>query len=814
MAIFYFSITIGILDIIFLLFMIYSFIALDLETTWLNHECDSIMEIAMVQFTVEKNEKWLHMEIWESFSYLINPNKEIPENIQIITGITEEMVIWAPLIHTLQEDIYKFIGNNIIVWHNVLFDTGMLQSHDIDISGNTVVDTFELSEILFQEAESLNLAFLSDKFWIKTWNEHRALDDVIMSIQLFWKIIQEIQWLSDQKKNMFSYFENKDTSWMFWIICDILNISNPTITHTEIIPEKYLKKEYDNTMPCSILRNGQENNIKLLSLWNNFQEEIDYIHQIFVSKWASILLYKNTSSIDEVNKELKKRGVNSYIYHPIDSFLSLHRFFYILSKWIQFKRKVWILYLKILIWLQDTKQGNLDELKFYGDEYNESLPLRCNQYDIDEYFINHQIDSCNKADTIVWSQKECFEITSAIKKTHHRNLIIGDIGFMESSIREALSIHIQFNEIEKFLMIEMRWDESEEQLKEKIFFHLSIIKEYIIRTAIKNTEENRQSKNEYANNVETYLLSQEMIWKEGRETLILSANSLYNSWSQFIKILNKEIFIEYNSSIYSIQTYIQTLCTFICRRNENISTILRKDWDTISLNIIKRNISDDFYSLVHDTQYENIFLYWIYIHTPIISKFIQDQLNCMNEIHHIQNKNHNTPVIHFLAWERNINGIIQKNHGIWGVAIIAPNMKEARALHSYFKKSLAQYTILSQWLSGGKSKIFSNFYKNPNNSIIIGNLSFFLQETTFWESIRSVIIIKIPFESPNDPYFLGKTYEMHNSFLEYNFPVTLHKMNFLINNITKYHFSLPIWIMDEKISLTEWGWKFKNEITN
>lgn len=58
----------------------------------------------------------------------------------------------------------------------------MLHTHGIDLTKNITLDTFELSEILSQDAESLNLAFLAEKYHIDIASEHRALDDTKLSV--------------------------------------------------------------------------------------------------------------------------------------------------------------------------------------------------------------------------------------------------------------------------------------------------------------------------------------------------------------------------------------------------------------------------------------------------------------------------------------------------------------------------------------------------------------------------------------------------------------------------------------------------------
>lgn len=62
--------------------------------------------------------------------------------------------------------VSEFIGDAIIVGHNVFFDIEVLKYHGVSLEKNLVLDTFELSEIFSQEAESLNLGFLGNLYGI------------------------------------------------------------------------------------------------------------------------------------------------------------------------------------------------------------------------------------------------------------------------------------------------------------------------------------------------------------------------------------------------------------------------------------------------------------------------------------------------------------------------------------------------------------------------------------------------------------------------------------------------------------------------
>ena len=68
------------------------------------------------------------------------------------------------------------------------------------------------------------------------------------------------------------------------------------------------------------------------------------------------------------------------------------------------------------------------------------------------------------------------------------------------------------------------------------------------------------------------------------------------------------------------------------------------------------------------------------------------------------------------------------------------------------------FTILMQGISGGKAKMKHYFLeKNEGKSILIGLIDTWRDEHEMLEKLDSVIIAKIPFDPPTDPYFLAKT---------------------------------------------------------
>lgn len=78
------------------------------------------------------------------------------------------------------------------------------------------------------------------------------------------------------------------------------------------------------------------------------------------------------------------------------------------------------------------------------------------------------------------------------------------------------------------------------------------------------------------------------------------------------------------------------------------------------------------------------------------------------------------------------------------------------------------------------------------------------EELSLWSQARHVVIAKLPFDPPTDPYFLARTVGMKNNFTLYSEPMTIIKMNTLISRILSTAFSGSISCEDARLKETVW----------
>ena len=165
-----------------------TYCVLDLETTGLSAKMDKITEIGVM--------KVKNGEVIDEFSELVNPQKHIPERVQEITHITDDMVIDKPKIEEIFPKLLDFIKGSVIVTHNTSFDVSFLKNiaknlgYEFDY---TYVDTLQLARNIYPELKKHKLGKIAEHLNIEVLVAHRALDDVDTTVKIFNEMMKELK---------------------------------------------------------------------------------------------------------------------------------------------------------------------------------------------------------------------------------------------------------------------------------------------------------------------------------------------------------------------------------------------------------------------------------------------------------------------------------------------------------------------------------------------------------------------------------------------------------------------------------------------
>lgn len=161
-----------------------NYTVIDLETTGLDPKQDAIIEVSALQVVNGK--------VQNTFLSLVNPTFEIPSLITCITGITDEMVAGMPEIQQLLPAIRDFIGDSILVGHNVCFDINFLYDRFTSAGfgplSNDYVDTCSIARRVLPNLSTYRLKMVAEQLGIEELPTHRAHDDCISTMLCYEKI--------------------------------------------------------------------------------------------------------------------------------------------------------------------------------------------------------------------------------------------------------------------------------------------------------------------------------------------------------------------------------------------------------------------------------------------------------------------------------------------------------------------------------------------------------------------------------------------------------------------------------------------------
>jgi DNA polymerase-3 subunit epsilon len=163
------------------------FCVLDIETTGGRAEDLGVTEIGAVRY-----EGGVETGVFQT---LVDPGMPIPAFITLLTGIGHATVRGAPRLEEAMASFLEFLGDAVIVGHNVRYDMSFLGAAsrafgygDIE---NRTVDTAALARRLVRgEVRNLKLSTLAAHFRSPVKPNHRALEDARATAHVLWCLLE------------------------------------------------------------------------------------------------------------------------------------------------------------------------------------------------------------------------------------------------------------------------------------------------------------------------------------------------------------------------------------------------------------------------------------------------------------------------------------------------------------------------------------------------------------------------------------------------------------------------------------------------
>lgn len=149
---------------------------LDTETTGLSPYVDEVIEIGILKVRED--------EVVDKYVQLIDPGVEIDPYVSSLTGITNNMVAGEPTIFEVEDEVLSFIGDDVIVGHNVSFDLRFLNTAFNNEVDNEYMDTAQFARKVFPNLPHYRLSDLTEYFELST-NTHRTISDCSATKELY-----------------------------------------------------------------------------------------------------------------------------------------------------------------------------------------------------------------------------------------------------------------------------------------------------------------------------------------------------------------------------------------------------------------------------------------------------------------------------------------------------------------------------------------------------------------------------------------------------------------------------------------------------
>jgi DNA polymerase III subunit epsilon len=212
-------------------------IALDFETTGLSALTEELVEIGAVKMGPTGQLSY--------FQSLIKPDKEIPEDIIAIHGISNDMVAEAPTIQSKMPEWREFLEDYDLLAHNALFDAGFLMQSfvkcDLDFPKTNIFCSVRLARAIKPQTRNHRLNTLAKKFKAPLESHHRASDDALACLWVTGGLLDlkknaDENWVKDHSMIFCLNEFDKEVSFSRAGIIDLLQ---PLVTKRQYVDIEY-----------------------------------------------------------------------------------------------------------------------------------------------------------------------------------------------------------------------------------------------------------------------------------------------------------------------------------------------------------------------------------------------------------------------------------------------------------------------------------------------------------------------------------------------------------------------------------------------
>ena len=352
-------------------------------------------------------------KIVETYSTEVNPHEPLLPRISELTGLSDKQLKSAPDFSEVASEVRKLLTDSVFVAHNARFDYGLLEKSflnaGLEFNEMLRVDTVDLARVFYPTFEKYGLEALSEKLDLAHDHPHAAVSDAYATAELLIRIEEKIQKLP--RSVLEELLRHSDN-----LLLESKSFLQEQLDKTKIRPaafkvvhniatRKFKSSVSKKNSVANLSANFSENISKLGLASRSKQEKLAHLMETELTHLQASFIEAPTGLgktygyllplvaagqrivVSTATKVLQKQLVNDVAPKLAETFglkmakivgtknyISLRKFSELLLNNTDGKNFE-IFKMKILIWLTETKTGELDEISkvMTNDDYFDGI---------------------------------------------------------------------------------------------------------------------------------------------------------------------------------------------------------------------------------------------------------------------------------------------------------------------------------------------------------------------------------------------------------------------------------------------------------
>ncbi|GEN45131.1 ATP-dependent DNA helicase DinG [Alkalibacillus haloalkaliphilus] len=861
------------------------YVVVDLETT--GHSVkkgDEIIEIGIV--VLEGH------EIVEEYATKVKPTTEIPVFVSNLTGIHHEDLTDAPYFSEIIHDLIPMFNNSYFVAHQVQFDYEFLNA-SLVASGHEplnclTIDTVELSRILFPKSPGYKLSEITQYLGIEHVSPHRALSDAYVTALLWLEIKNKLQLLPFKTlENLIHFIPSLHSELEGWFNALIETKRHNYSQHHNLVEqhglmvrhlvdqqeeqpllpdhyEDFVEHVFENSLKQK--RSGQKEIAQLIYDQMSVQENVVIEAGTGLGKTIGYLipsLYNaakqgkrtvvSTSTIQLQNQIIKEADLLSLkLKQPITisvlkspkHYIDTKRFKTYLDHFNELDNYDAVLTLAmIIVWLTETKTGDIDELHLPSNGVNIWKYINCyHQNQRDGSFFYEALRQSEQASLVVVNHAFLLNSTlyghGRIPKFNHA--VIDEAHQFESVAREQFSKDLSYVTIVHLLQ------DLQKVVNHDVIDHARFYADAFFRSVYQSVEflhgeddlltDTGKAQLTIGEEYLNLMLNGEV--KEHLNQLFISINYILEelknkkSLNKWQTIISKHAFTQLNEMMNTFKAFFDPSVNDV--RWIEIDQYGAKNAATIHVEPVSvRHYLEQFYEKADNFIFTSATLKTGHSYKPFLERTgLPEKTNCQtfdspfnyeqqakvlipNNIPDVSK----TKVNHYTSYVADfIERYSTQVNGKMLVLFTSYDMLRIVFKHLKRMKSLDGNTIIGQGISTGSRDKLKKMFETEDQVVLLGTNS-------FWEGIdlvdanksKTVCLVRLPFETPTHPFILAKTEELemgnYNVFQHLALPIAIQRFRQAFGRIIRDEQDRGAFIiLDQRVMKKGYGKQFLNSL--